>query len=135
MRIVAGNTAPLPQRSMHPGQIEAHIFDGVAFMADLVALLLEEKLPHHTMPKVTAFTFSVCHDVVYVIHRKILVDEFVMTIQAFLLLELPFLRIGGARKAPQEGQAATKHGYPPEHCGPFGESRQSCNSFTKILVS
>ena len=51
VRIVTGSTRSLLQRSVNSRRVQLQILDGVAFVTDLVALLLEQKLAHNSMPK------------------------------------------------------------------------------------
>ena len=51
---------------MYSRQIQTQIFDGVAFMTDLVAIFLEEHLANDPVPEVTILTFPVLHHIVHV---------------------------------------------------------------------
>ena len=98
---------------MNSRRIEPQILGGMAFMTDLVSLLLEEKRAHDPVPKVTILTFPVLHDPVHILHRKVLLDEFLVAVQTFLAFELPLLGIGRGRKA-QERDAARKNPHPDQ---------------------
>jgi hypothetical protein len=69
VRVVARGAILLFQRSMHSRQIEPHVLDRMAFMADLVAFLLEDQLSHDAMSEMATVTFPVPYDVVHVLHR------------------------------------------------------------------
>ena len=115
VRIVTGSTRSLLQRSVNSRRVQLQILDGVAFVTDLVALLLEQKLAHNSMPKVAVFAFSVLDHSVEVWHGEVLLAEFLVTVQALLTLEFPLLRVGRGDEA-QEDDTAAEEGHPNQRC-------------------
>jgi hypothetical protein len=82
---------------VHPLGVESEVFDAVAFVTDRVALLLQEELADDAVSKMAAFALSVLGGFVDVRHRKILLDPFFVTVQAFFAFEFALLRMRRAR--------------------------------------
>jgi hypothetical protein len=132
MWIVARNASVPLESGMHRRTIQPQILDRVAFMTDLVSLFLEEELRHDPVPKVAILTFPILHDLVHVLHREILLDEFLMTVQALLSLEFPLFRIRRIR-GEEKRDAAAEYGQPEERCvllARYGQHRRAqCRMF------
>jgi hypothetical protein len=78
---------------VHPLGVEPEVFDAVAFITDPVALLLQEELADNAVPKMAIFALSVFGGFVDIRHRRILLDVFFVTVQAFFAFEFALLRI------------------------------------------
>jgi hypothetical protein len=63
----------------------------VAFITDLIALLLQEELADYAVSKMATFAFWVIGDFVDVRHRRILLDPFFVAVQAFFAFEFALL--------------------------------------------
>jgi hypothetical protein len=99
---------------MHSRRVESEIFDTVAFVTDLVSLRLQQEFADDAVSKVTTFAFPVFGDFVSIRHRRILLDVFFVTIQAFFAFEFALLRIRRGREARQR-DAEAKEGCPRTH--------------------
>jgi hypothetical protein len=99
---------------MHSRSVEFEVFDTVAFITDLISLLLQEKLADDAVPKVAIFAFLVFGGFVNIRHRTIFLDVFFVTIQALFAFEFAFLRIRSGREARQhdaEAEQARPHAH------------------------
>jgi len=99
---------------MHSGRVESEVFDAVAFMTDRVALLLQEEFADDAVSKMAIFASSVVDDLVSVRHRRILLDPFFVTIQAFFAFEFALLRMRRGCEARQR-DAEAEEDYPRAH--------------------
>jgi hypothetical protein len=154
---MARGTAPLLYGRVDSCRVQLQIFFAVALITELVALLLEQKLAHDSVPKVTLLALLVVDDLVNIAHGEVLFDELLVTIEALFPLESSLLCVGWRREA-QEDEAATKEHHSDDRRPAFGvcsqhvvanrrifeESiivtvsltrRQSSSPMTKILVS
>jgi hypothetical protein len=91
---------------MHSRRVESEVFDTVAFITDLVALLLQEELSDDAVSKVAIFALPILGGFVNIRHRSILLDVFFVTIQAFFAFEFALLRIRRGREARQRDAKA-----------------------------
>jgi hypothetical protein len=114
MGVVTRNAALALQGSVDSGDVELHVLYAVAFIAELVPLPLEKRLPDESVTEVAFLALPVLDDLVDVVLGQVLFNELVVAVQALLLLELPLLRIGRRRKREQEG-AAARDRHPDEH--------------------
>jgi hypothetical protein len=116
VRIVAGGARAPRQGRMHSSGVESQVFDAVAFITDLVALLLQEELADNAVSKMAIFALSVLEDFVNVRHRKVLLDGFCVAIQAVFALEFALLRMRRGREARQR-DAEAEQARPRAHEG------------------
>ena len=100
---------------MHARLVQLQVLDRMAAITELVPVLLENELRHKAVPKVALLTLSLVDHGVDVAHRKIFFDEFLVTVEALLSLELPLLGVGRRCKAQCEHDAA-KNSHPDEGC-------------------
>jgi len=91
---------------MHSRRVESEVFDTVAFITNVVALLLEEELSDDTVSKVAIFALLVLGGFVGIRHRRILLDVLFVAIQAFFAFEFAFLRMRRGGKARQRDAEA-----------------------------
>jgi hypothetical protein len=106
MRVVARDAALALQGRVDSGDVELHVLDAMAFVAELVPTILEKQLPDDPVAQVAGVALPVLDDLVNAVLGEILLDELVVTVQALLLLELPLRRISRRRKREQEEAAA-----------------------------
>jgi hypothetical protein len=113
--VVAGATRPLLQSSVHSRLVQLQILDRMAVVTECVAFLLEKELADDPVPKVTILALAIFDDSMNVLHRKILLDELLVAVQALLALELSLLGVGGYREE-RENDDAAKEGQSDSRC-------------------
>jgi hypothetical protein len=113
MRVVTRDAALALQSGVDFGDVELHVLDAVAFVAELIPIPLEKQLPDDPVTEVAVLALPVLDDLVDVVFGHVLFNELVVAVQAILLLELSPLRIGRGRKREQE-EAAARDRHPDE---------------------
>ncbi len=103
---MAGAARPFLQGRVYSDGVQFQLFDGMAFVTELVAFLLQDELADDPVVEVAVEALPIFDHFVDVAHREILLDELLVAVEAILLLELPLLRLGGRRRTQQDDNGA-----------------------------
>jgi hypothetical protein len=116
MRVMASG-APSPlEGGVDLGLVRADLFPGMAGMAKLVALLLQEQFRNDPVTKVTIFALPLLDHRVHVLHGKIFLGKLLVAIETTFPLEFSLRPrfVGGKKeRSEQEKDSQTRKEHRP----------------------